>query len=233
MSHEDDQLKARKHSKISLAEACNICLAQAKLFRVRKTVLEMLNDRGYVVKESDLKMTLDDFKYHYARASVDAMYDAHTHCATQSATPRGCCQRERCGSRQDLTMLLRKKAPNDEMCFVFFPEPRRLGVKEVREYVLFPILLSRARCAVQISHAIRRLLQQMWEKQVKNGIFVVQQPLTSFAKRVSQASEWSRTHPFLSSPPCSAFRTRVHHAWRARGRCAHDSVSIRRSFYAL
>ncbi len=44
----------------------------------------MLNDRGYFVKESDLKMTLDDFKYHYARASVDEMYDAHTHCATQS-----------------------------------------------------------------------------------------------------------------------------------------------------
>jgi hypothetical protein len=130
-------------------------------------------------------------------------------------------------------MLLAKKAPDDEMCFVFFPEPLKLGVKEVREYVLFRILLSCARCALQISHAICSFLKQMTENQVKNGIFVVQQPLTSFAKRVSQASEWSRTHPFLSSPPYSAFRTRVHHAWRARGRCAHDSVSIRRSFYAL
>lgn len=56
-------------------------------------------------------------------------------------------------------MLLKKKAPDDEMCFVFFPVPLKLGVKEVREF-----------------------LQQMRENQVKNGIFVVQQPLTSFAK---------------------------------------------------
>ena len=34
-------------------------------------------------------------------------------------------------------MLLKKKAPDDEMCFVFFPVPLKLGVKEVRECVLF------------------------------------------------------------------------------------------------
>ncbi len=133
----------------------------------------------------------------------------------------------------DDEMLKRKKAPDDEMCFVFFPWPMYLGVKEIREYVLFPIFLSRARCALHISHAICSFLTQMTENQVKNGIFVVRQPLTSFAKRVSQASEWSRTRPFISSPPCSAFRTRVPHAWLARGRCAHDFVSIRRSSHAF
>ncbi len=101
----------------------------------------MLNDRGYVVKESDLKMTLDEFKYHYPGASVYARHTTHTPTAqlNLSATPRcaTCCQPVCRGSRQDLTMLMTKKAPDDEMCFVFFPEPLKLGVKEVREYVLF------------------------------------------------------------------------------------------------
>ena len=32
------------------------------LYRVRKTLCQMLNDRKYVISDDDLHMTLDDFK---------------------------------------------------------------------------------------------------------------------------------------------------------------------------
>ena len=39
-----------------------------RLYRVRKTVCEMLHDRGYVVSSDDLKMTFDQFKEKFPEA---------------------------------------------------------------------------------------------------------------------------------------------------------------------
>ena len=38
---------------------------KAKLFKVRRTILQMLNDRGYRIEKSDLEESLDSFKDKY------------------------------------------------------------------------------------------------------------------------------------------------------------------------
>jgi DNA-directed RNA polymerase I, II, and III subunit RPABC1 len=37
----------------------------SRLWRVRKTVCKMLDDRGFIIGEDDLDMTLDQFKERY------------------------------------------------------------------------------------------------------------------------------------------------------------------------
>jgi len=38
----------------------------ARLFRISKTMAKMLNDRGYLVSQADMKMTLEGFKDKYS-----------------------------------------------------------------------------------------------------------------------------------------------------------------------
>mmetsp|Transcript_27578 Transcript_27578/g.38505 ORF Transcript_27578/g.38505 Transcript_27578/m.38505 type:complete len:87 (-) Transcript_27578:44-304(-) len=42
-----------------------------RVFRVRTTLLEMLEERGYIVGEKEKSVTLDAFKKEYLRASRD------------------------------------------------------------------------------------------------------------------------------------------------------------------
>lgn len=77
----------------------------SKLFRIRRTVCEMLYDRGYLVTESELSMTKDEFIRHFG--------DDPKH--------------------EDLTMLKHKKSgPADEI-YVFFPAEEKLGVKQLKD----------------------------------------------------------------------------------------------------
>jgi len=80
-----------------------------RLWRVRKTINEMLNDRGYIVTQEDLKMTLDLFKEKFADSSF---------------------------SRDKLTMWANKKddPTGADQIFVFFSDEPNLGVKSVRGY---------------------------------------------------------------------------------------------------
>jgi len=80
----------------------------AKLFRIRKTLAEMLNDRGYNVTKEELEMTIDQFKETYGDTS-----------------------------RENLTMLAAKKdeKESDSQIFVFFAEEARLGVKTIKQYI--------------------------------------------------------------------------------------------------
>ncbi|GAQ85816.1 DNA-directed RNA polymerase II subunit 5 [Klebsormidium nitens] len=84
-----------------------------KLYRVRKTVLQMLNDRGYLVLDEELSQTKDDFREKFGD------------------DPK----------KDDLTMS-KKKSDSGEQILVFFPDAKsdgsssgKVGVKQIKEYV--------------------------------------------------------------------------------------------------
>eukprot|EP00823_Brevimastigomonas_motovehiculus_P009377 TRINITY_DN9040_c0_g1_i1.p1 TRINITY_DN9040_c0_g1~~TRINITY_DN9040_c0_g1_i1.p1 ORF type:complete len:217 (-),score=62.24 TRINITY_DN9040_c0_g1_i1:157-807(-) len=80
--------------------------ALSRVFRVRKTVHEMLIARGYVVSQDELKMSLEDFKKQFG----DTI------------------------KRSQLTILASKKddPTASDQIFVFFAEEPNLGVKPIR-----------------------------------------------------------------------------------------------------
>lgn len=77
-----------------------------RLFRVRKTCLEMLNDRGYLIGQDDLEETRDTFTQKF------------------SEEPK----------RDDLTLLAPKQEDPTDQMFVFFPNEDKVGVKTVKTY---------------------------------------------------------------------------------------------------
>eukprot|EP00871_Galdieria_phlegrea_P003205 jgi/Galph1/3886/GphlegSOOS_G2525.1 len=80
-----------------------------KLFRVRRTLLEMLRDRGYVVLEnsSDLEMTREEFGRRFQESNY---------------------------SRDSLTMLKQHQSEPSDQIYVFFPSEDRVSVKTLRDY---------------------------------------------------------------------------------------------------
>lgn len=79
-----------------------------KLWRVRKTVLSLCHDRGYLILPQELNQTLDEFKKQYGDrpTRADLMIDcAHTH-------------------------------DKNDRIFVFFAEEPKIGVKTIQNYVV-------------------------------------------------------------------------------------------------
>ncbi|MFH4976860.1 hypothetical protein AB6A40_003569 [Gnathostoma spinigerum] len=80
-----------------------------KLWRVRKTIMQMCHDRGYLVTQEELDQTLENFK------------------ETFGDKPS-----ERKPSRNELTVLVaHNDDPTDQM-FVFFPEDAKIGIKTIK-----------------------------------------------------------------------------------------------------
>ncbi|KAL3993645.1 DNA-directed RNA polymerases I II and III subunit RPABC1 [Acanthocheilonema viteae] len=80
-----------------------------KLWRVRKTIMQMCHDRGYLVTQEELDQTLENFK--------DTFGDKPS---------------ERHPSRNELTVLVaHNDDPTDQM-FVFFPEDSKIGIKTIK-----------------------------------------------------------------------------------------------------
>lgn len=77
-----------------------------RLFRVRKTCLEMLNDRGYLIGQDDLEETRDIFTQKF------------------SEEPK----------RDDLTLLAPKQEDPTDQMFVFFPNEDKVGVRTIKTY---------------------------------------------------------------------------------------------------
>ncbi|KAH0674613.1 hypothetical protein KY284_025700 [Solanum tuberosum] len=77
-----------------------------RLYKVRKTMMEMLNDRGYLVEEFEIKMSKQEFLQKYG---VNM-------------------------KRQDLEILKAKLNNDEKKIYVFFPEGAKVGVKEMRPY---------------------------------------------------------------------------------------------------
>ncbi|GAB2284678.1 DNA-directed RNA polymerases II and IV subunit 5A [Dionaea muscipula] len=78
----------------------------SRLYRVRKTVMEMLNDRGYFVADMEINMTKEQFIDNFGENM----------------------------KREDLVLLKEMRDNKDEKIYVFFPEEEKVGVKTIRNY---------------------------------------------------------------------------------------------------
>ncbi|XP_014778423.1 DNA-directed RNA polymerases I, II, and III subunit RPABC1 isoform X1 [Octopus bimaculoides] len=82
-----------------------------KLWRIRRTVMQICHDRGYLVTQDELDQTLEEFK--------DQFGDKPS---------------ERRPARSDLIVLVaHNDDPTDQM-FVFFPEDPKVGIKTIKTY---------------------------------------------------------------------------------------------------
>merc|ERR1712216_421925 len=78
-----------------------------RIFRVRRTVQQMLRDRGYMISEEDINKTQDAFKEEF------------------SENP----------PRESLTMLVQKRDDPTDQVFVFWPSDTKVGVKPIKRYM--------------------------------------------------------------------------------------------------
>jgi len=82
-----------------------------KLWRIRKTIMQLCHDRGYLVTQDELDQTLDQFKAQFGDKPS-----------------------ERRPSRNDLIILVaHNDDPTDQM-FIFFPEEPKVGIKTIKAY---------------------------------------------------------------------------------------------------
>lgn len=80
-----------------------------RLWRVRKTVMQLCHDRGYLVTQEELDQTLDQFKELYGDSPSDR-------------------------KRSNLIVLVaHTDDPTDQM-FVFFPDEPKVGIKTIKSY---------------------------------------------------------------------------------------------------
>ncbi|XP_067938742.1 DNA-directed RNA polymerases I, II, and III subunit RPABC1-like [Watersipora subatra] len=83
-----------------------------KLWKIRKTVMQLCHDRGYLVTQDELDQTQDQFKQQFGDKPS-----------------------ERRPARSDLTILVaHNDDPTDQM-FVFFPEEPKIGIKTIKTYI--------------------------------------------------------------------------------------------------
>ncbi|GAB1609146.1 DNA-directed RNA polymerases I, II, and III subunit RPABC1 isoform X1 [Argonauta hians] len=82
-----------------------------KLWRIRRTIMQICHDRGYLVTQDELDQTLDEFKEQFGDKPS-----------------------ERRPARSDLIVLVaHNDDPTDQM-FVFFPEDPKVGIKTIKTY---------------------------------------------------------------------------------------------------
>jgi DNA-directed RNA polymerases I, II, and III subunit RPABC1 len=77
-----------------------------KLYRIRKTVMEMLHDRNYLVGDFEVNMSKEEFKEKYGENM----------------------------KREDLVINKAKKDNPSDQIYVFFPEEDKVGVHTFRTY---------------------------------------------------------------------------------------------------
>ena len=78
-----------------------------RLYRARRTVLQMLRDRGYMVDQADVDQTEEDF------------FEKHTN------NPQ----------RDMLTIMVQKRDDPTDIIFVFWPIDPKVGVKPIKRYM--------------------------------------------------------------------------------------------------
>ncbi|KAH9632594.1 hypothetical protein HF086_001837, partial [Spodoptera exigua] len=86
-----------------------------KLWRIRKTVMQLCHDRGYLVTQDELDQTLEQFKEQFGDKPS-----------------------EKRPARSDLIVLVaHNDDPTDQM-FVFFPDEPKIGIKTIKTYCMTP-----------------------------------------------------------------------------------------------
>lgn len=78
----------------------------ARLYRIRKTVMQMLKDRNYLVGDFELNLSKHEFKNKYGENM----------------------------KREDLVINKAKKDKQSDQIYVFFPEEAKVGVKTMKTY---------------------------------------------------------------------------------------------------
>jgi len=82
-----------------------------RIWKVRKTIMQLCHDRGYLVTQDELDQTLDQFKHQFGDKPS-----------------------ERNPSRNELVVLVaHNDDPTDQM-FVFFPDEPKIGIKTIKTY---------------------------------------------------------------------------------------------------
>ncbi|XP_065175101.1 DNA-directed RNA polymerases I, II, and III subunit RPABC1-like [Sycon ciliatum] len=82
-----------------------------KFWRIRKTIMQLCHDRGYLVTQEELDQTLEQFKDQFGDRPSDNK-----------------------PSRNDLSILVaHNDDPTDQM-FVFFPDEPKVGIKTIKIY---------------------------------------------------------------------------------------------------
>lgn len=112
----------------------------SKMYRVRKTCFKMLHSRGYIVPETEMNMTTQDFRSRFGDVP----------------------------SREALTILVEKTDDSAEQLFVFFPEDEKVGVKPIKTYcermkgesVLRAIIVVKINLTPFAKQAIREMTQR-------------------------------------------------------------------------
>eukprot|EP01027_Heterolobosea_sp_BB2_P022871 GEZU01033746.1.p1 GENE.GEZU01033746.1~~GEZU01033746.1.p1 ORF type:complete len:217 (-),score=31.81 GEZU01033746.1:218-868(-) len=89
-----------------------------RLWRVRRTVLQMLKDRGYIVVDKDLNMTVDEFGELFGEKGQGG----NIHGVGQTI------------NREAITILSQKQVDPAAQIFVFFPSEQKIGVQPIRRY---------------------------------------------------------------------------------------------------
>lgn len=84
-----------------------------RVYQVRRTVLQMLQDRGYIVPQSDMDLDRDSFRSKFLMAAADGGSGIN---------------------REALTLLMQKKDDPTDQIFVFWPEDLKVGVRPVKKY---------------------------------------------------------------------------------------------------
>eukprot|EP00818_Percolomonas_sp_WS_P005839 CAMPEP_0117447114 /NCGR_PEP_ID=MMETSP0759-20121206/6701_1 /TAXON_ID=63605 /ORGANISM="Percolomonas cosmopolitus, Strain WS" /LENGTH=225 /DNA_ID=CAMNT_0005239425 /DNA_START=145 /DNA_END=822 /DNA_ORIENTATION=+ len=82
-----------------------------RLWRIRRTVLQMLQDRGYTVLNEELNMPVDEF------------YEKMATTPSEPKTPI---------NRTRLMYMGSKRANPEDVIMVYFPEEEKIGLKEIK-----------------------------------------------------------------------------------------------------
>jgi len=82
-----------------------------RMWRIRKTIMQMCHDRGYLVTQDELDQTLEQFIEQFGDRPSEGR-----------------------PSRGDISVLVaHNDDPTDQM-FVFFPEEEKVGIKTIKQY---------------------------------------------------------------------------------------------------
>eukprot|EP01088_Endostelium_zonatum_P004980 TRINITY_DN16389_c0_g1_i1.p1 TRINITY_DN16389_c0_g1~~TRINITY_DN16389_c0_g1_i1.p1 ORF type:complete len:210 (+),score=40.40 TRINITY_DN16389_c0_g1_i1:155-784(+) len=126
----------------------------SRYYAIRKTVMEMLRDRGYLIGAEDFSMTLDKFTSLYSKGGEV--------------------------KKSDLTLFYFHEYDRAEQVFVFWPDEQKVGVKTIKRFcekmqsetvyrgifILQKALTGFAKQAVRDAHDERFILECFVEEEL-------------------------------------------------------------------
>eukprot|EP01087_Luapelamoeba_hula_P003968 TRINITY_DN13940_c0_g1_i2.p1 TRINITY_DN13940_c0_g1~~TRINITY_DN13940_c0_g1_i2.p1 ORF type:complete len:208 (-),score=42.96 TRINITY_DN13940_c0_g1_i2:64-687(-) len=118
----------------------------SRLFQIRRTVMQMLTDRGYIVGQADVEMDKETFM---------------SKCAPDGAV-----------RRKELEMLFRKKDDPTNLLFVFWPEENNkpVGVTPIKTFCDRMKEESVRRAIIVVQHGLTSFAKTLVTEMTNSGI---------------------------------------------------------------